>query len=60
MNRASRSPWPLVWGFGLALLAAGAGCTFIAWNSSPVTVSDRDSHDAGTNGRTLDVNISPR
>jgi len=53
--------WTLFWAlWGIAWSLLVVGCTFIAWNKAPVTVSDRDSHDAATNGRTWDLNISPR
>jgi hypothetical protein len=38
-----------------------AGCTFIGFNSAPVTTIEKDNHSArGTNAKTWDTTISPR
>jgi outer membrane biogenesis lipoprotein LolB len=51
----------LAWTF-LALVALIlVGCTIIAFNSAPVTTTQKDSHNAqGTNVHTFDTTISPR
>lgn len=44
----------------LGIILLMTGCTFIILNKGTVRISDKDSHDAGTNSRSFDVNISPK
>lgn len=44
----------------IAFVLAIVGCTVIFNNRGTVEVKDADSHDAGTNSRAIDLNISPR
>lgn len=45
----------------LGLAVVGISCTLVAFNHAPVTIIDRDSHNAkGTNVKTFDTTISPR
>ena len=38
------------------------GCTIVAYNKAPVTITDKDSHSVkqSTNARVFDTTISPR
>lgn len=59
MNPRLRSAGVLLFWLTFVALAGGA-CTMIAFNRGPVALHESDSHDAGTNSHTFDVNLSPR